>query len=89
MPKLTLDQEKQVCEALTQLGWLETEHALHSAGLRAVRDALQCSTESAKTILGDLRTRKLVDLETTAGGQLDVREPVPPTQFRWIRPATR
>jgi hypothetical protein len=88
MPKLTLDQEKQVCEALIQLGWLETEHALHSEGLRAVRDVLQCSTENAKTVLGDLRTRKLVDLEVTPGGQLDVREPVPLAQFRWIRPAT-
>jgi hypothetical protein len=37
MPKLTLDQEQQVYDALIQLGWLETEHALHSEGVRAVR----------------------------------------------------
>jgi hypothetical protein len=88
MPKLTLDQENRVCEALIRLGWLETEHALHSEGVRAVRDVLQCSTESAKTILGDLRTRKLVDLEVTPDGQLDVLKPVRLPQFRWIRPAT-
>jgi hypothetical protein len=88
MPELTLDQEEQVCEALIRLGWLETEHALHSEGVRAVRDVLQCSTENAKTILGDLRTRKLVDLEVTPDRQLDVRKPVPLAQFRWIRPAT-
>jgi hypothetical protein len=88
MPKLTSDQEKQVCEILIKLGWLETEHALHSEGVRAVRDVLQCSTEDAKAILGDLRVRKLIDLEITPGGQLDDRKPTPPAQWRWIRPAT-
>ena len=51
MPKLTPDEEKQVCEILIKLGWLETEHALHSEGVRAVRDVLRCSTEDAKVIL--------------------------------------
>ena len=88
MSKLTPDQEKQVCEGLIKLGWLETEHALHGEGVRAIRAALQCSTEDAKVILGDLRSRKLVDLEITAGGQLDTREPMPAAQWRWIRPAT-
>jgi hypothetical protein len=88
MPKLTIDQEAQVCEALIKLGWLETEQALHSEGARAVRDVLQCSTEEAKAILGDLRVRKLIDLEITPGGQLDPRKPLPVAQLRWIRPAT-
>ena len=88
MRKLTPDQEKQVCEALSELGWLETEHALHGEGVRVVRDVLQCSTEDAKNILGDLRTRKLIDLEITPGGQLDARKPMPVAQWRWIRPAT-
>jgi succinyl-CoA synthetase beta subunit len=59
MPKLTPDQEKQACEALIKLGALETEHALHSEGVRAIRDVLQCSTEDAKTFLGDLRVRNV------------------------------
>jgi hypothetical protein len=88
MPKLTPDQEKQVCEVLIKLGWLETEHALHSEGVRAIRHVLQCSTEDAKNILGDLRARKLLDLEITPGGQLDARKPMPVAQWRWIRPAT-
>jgi hypothetical protein len=87
MPKLTMDQEKQVCEVLIKLGWLETEHALHGEGVRAVRDVLQCSTEDAKTILGDLRARKLIELEITPGGQLDPRKPMPVAQWRWTRPA--
>jgi hypothetical protein len=87
MPKLTMDQEKQACEVLIKLGWLETEHALHGEGVRAVRDVLQCSIEDAKTILGDLRARKLIELEITPGGQLDPRKPMPIAQWRWIRPA--
>jgi hypothetical protein len=85
--KLTPNQENQVCEVLIKLGWLETEHALHSEGVRAVRDVFQCSTEDAKAILGDLRSRKLVDLEITPGGRLDARKPMPLVQWRWIRVA--
>ena len=87
MAKLTPDREKQICEVLLKLDWMETEHALHSEGVRAVRDVLQCSTEDAKTILGDLRAPKLIELEITAGGQLDPRKPMPVAQWRWIRPA--
>jgi len=88
MPNLTPDQEQQVCAVLIKLGWVETEHALHAEGVRGIRDVLQCSTEDAKTILKDLRTRRLVDLEITPGGQLDARKPMPVAQWRWIRPAT-
>jgi len=88
MSKLTTDQEKQVCEVLIKLGWLETEHALHAEGVRAIRGLLQCSPEDAKAILGDLRTRKLIDLEGTPGGQLDPRALMPVTHLRWIQPST-
>jgi len=86
MPKLTPDQEQQVCDVIIKLGWLETEYALHGEGARAVRDLLQYSTEDAKTILRDLWARKLVDLEITPGAQLDPREPMPVAQWRWTRP---
>ena len=88
MPKLTLDEEKKLCEVLSKLGWLETEHALHAEGVRAIRGVLQCSIKDAKAILGDLRAHKLIDLEITPGGQLDARKPMPVAQWRWIQPAT-
>ena len=88
MPTLTPDQEKQICEVLIKLGSLETEHALHAEGVRAIRGVLQCSTEDAKTILGDLRARKLIDLEITPGAQLDARKLMPVAQWRWIQPTT-
>ena len=88
MPKLTPDQEKQISEVLVKLGWLETEHALHAEGVRAIRGVLQCSTEDAKAILIDLRARKLIGLEITPDGQLDAPKPMPAARWRWIQAAT-
>jgi hypothetical protein len=41
-------QEKQVCEVLIKLGWLETEHALHGEGVRAVRDVFSARLKTPK-----------------------------------------
>ena len=87
MPTLTPDQEKQICEVLIKLGWLETEHGLHGESVSAIRGLRQCSSDDAIAILRDLRVRKLIDLEITPGGQLDARKPMPVVQLRWIRPA--
>jgi hypothetical protein len=88
MSKLTPDEEEQICEALSKLGWLETEHGLHGESVSAIRGLLQCSSDDAIAILRDLRVHKLIDLETTPGGQLDTRKPIPVVQLRWIRPTT-
>ena len=88
MSKLTPDEEEQVCEALINLGWLETEHGLHGESVSAIRGLLQCPSDDAIAILRDLRVRKLIDLESTPGGQLDARKLMPVVQLRWIRPAT-
>jgi hypothetical protein len=87
MPKLTPDEEERVCEALINLGWLETEHGLHGESVSAIRGLRQCSSDDAIAILRDLRVRKLIDLESTPGGKLDGRKPMPVMQLRWIRPA--
>jgi hypothetical protein len=88
MSQLTPDEEEQVCEALSNLGWLETEHGLHGESVRAIRGLLQCSSDDAIAILRDLRVRNLIDLENTPGGQSDARKPMPVMQLRWIRPTT-
>jgi hypothetical protein len=85
MLQLTPDQEKQICETLIELGWLETEHALHGEGVRAIQSVLQASSEDAIAILRDLRARKLIELEITPGGQWDARKPMPVTQWRWLQ----
>ena len=80
------EQEEQVCDALVNLGWLENDHALHAEGVHAIRGVLGCSTDEAKAVLGDLRTRKRIDLTIAQDGELDVRKPMPVAKFRWMRP---
>jgi hypothetical protein len=82
------DQEQQVCDALVNLGWLENDHALHAEGVIAIIGVLHCSTDEAKAVLGDLRSRKRIDVTITPGGALDERKPMPVAQVRWVRPPT-
>ena len=81
--------EQQVCDALVTLGWMESDHALHAEGVRRICELLACSLDDAKVILRDLRTRKLIDIEITSGGALDIRRPMPVAQFRWDQPSSR
>jgi hypothetical protein len=80
------DQEQQVCDALVNLGWLENDHALHAEGVRAILGVLHCSVDEAKAVLGNLRSRHLIEVTITPGGALDAREPMPVAKWRWIRP---
>ena len=80
------EQEEQVCDALVNQGWLENDHALQAEGVHAIRGVLGCSTDEAKAVLGDLRTRKRIDLTIAQDGELDVRKPMPVAKFRWMRP---
>jgi hypothetical protein len=79
------EQEQQVCDALVNLGWLENDHALHAEGVRVIREVLVCSTDDAKAVLHDLRSRKVMDVANRPGGELDTRKPMSVTQLRWIR----
>ena len=54
------------------LGGLETEHGLHGESVSAIRELLQCPSDDAIAILRDLRVRKLIDLESTPDGQLNI-----------------
>jgi hypothetical protein len=79
------EQEQRVCDALVNLGWLENDHALHAEAVIAIRAELGCSIDEAKAILGDLRTRNLIDVTITPGGASDARQPMPVAKWRWIR----
>jgi hypothetical protein len=81
-------QEEQVCDALVNLGWLENDHALHAEGVRVICGVLACSPDEAKAVLGDLRSRELIDVTITPDGALDARAPMPVAKVRWIHPAT-
>ncbi len=80
------EQEQQVCDALVNLGSLENDHALHVEGVRAIRELLVCSTDDAKAVLRDLRSRKLIDMTSTPDGELGTRKPMPVPKLRWTRP---
>ena len=51
-----------------------------------IRELLVCSADDAKAALYDLRSRKLIDVTTTPGGEHDTRKPMPVAQVRWVRP---
>jgi hypothetical protein len=80
------EQEQQVCDALVNLGWVEDDYALHAEGVRVIRQLLVCSTDDAKTVLHDLRSRKLIDVTNTPRVALDIHKPMPVPQLRWVRP---
>ena len=78
------EQEEQVCDALVNLGALETEQGLHAEGVRAIQDVLQCSLEDARAALGELRAHKRIE-ETTTNSDHD-GNPAAALQFRWAQP---
>ena len=80
------EQEQQVCDALVNLGWLEDDHALHAEGVRVIGELLVCSTDDAKGVLHDLRSRKLIDVTITPDVALDTRKSMGLAQLRWVRP---
>lgn len=84
--EMTPGQEQMVCAALVDLGWLENDHALHAEGIRVVCEVLDCTTNQAKLILHDLRSREKIDVVTSATEQPDERLPSSGARIRWVRP---
>ena len=80
-------QEEQVCDALINLGALETEQGLHAEGIRAIQNVLQCSLDDARAALRELRVHKRIE-ETTTSFDHD-GDPDAALRFRWIRPNTQ
>lgn len=77
------EQEQQVCDALVNLGPVDTQQGLHAEGLRTIQGVLHCSLDDARAALGDLRLRKRIQ-ETTAPSEPD--GPQSPLSFLWVRP---
>ena len=76
------DQEQLVCDALVNLGLLETEQGLHGEGVRTIQNVLQCSLDDARAALRDLRVRRKIEETTTLSEHSDG------PRFRWVRPGT-
>jgi hypothetical protein len=76
------EQEQLACDALVQLGPMETQQGLHAEGVRTIQEVLKCSLDDARTALRELRVRKRIEETSTPVEHL--YEP----HFRWVRPGT-
>lgn len=77
------EQEQQVCDALVNLGPVDTEQGLHAEGVRTIQGVLHCSLDDARAALRDLRLRKRIQ-ETSASNEPD--DPHAGLSFSWVRP---
>ena len=75
------EEEHLVCDALVNLGPVETQQGLHAEGVRTIQRVLNCSLDDARATLGELRVRKLIQETATPIEQLD--QP----RFRWVEPS--
>jgi hypothetical protein len=74
------EQEQLLCEALVNLGPVETEQRLHAEGVHKIQEVLHCTLADARTTLRELRVRKRIEETTTPIEKLD--QP----HFRWVQP---
>ena len=79
--RMSPEQEQLLCDALVQLGPVETEQGLHAEGVRKIQEVLHCTLDDARTKLRELRVRKRIEETATPIEQLD--QP----HFRWVQPS--
>ena len=82
------EQEQEVCEALANLGPIDTEQGLHAEGVRAIQGTLLCSMDEARRVLGDLRARHQIQETASPSDERPHYGAPPVTLFRWVRPDT-
>ena len=78
---MSAEQEQLLCDALVNLGPVETEQGLHAEGVRKIQEVLHCSLADARSALRELRLRKRIEETATPIEQLDR------PHFRWVRPS--
>ena len=82
------EQEQQVCDALVNVGAIETEQGLHAEGIRAIQGTLHCSMDDARAALHDLRTRHQIEETALPSDERANHDTLPVSLFRWVRPST-
>ncbi len=76
---MSREQEQLLCDALVDLGPMETQQGLHAEAVRKIQEILKCSVADARTTFQDLRMRKRIEETATPVEQLD--QP----HFRWVQ----
>ena len=79
------EQEEQVCDALVNLGAIETEQGLHAEAVRTIQSVLHCSVNHARAALHDLRERQQVQETASPSDERADYGPLPVPLFRWVR----
>ena len=76
---MSREQEQLLCDALVQLGPVDTEQGLHAEGVNKIQEVLNCTPDVARNTLRELRVRKLIEETTTPVEQFDR------PYFRWVQ----
>ena len=74
------EQEQLLCDALVDLGPVDTEQGLHTEGVLKIQEVLHCTLDEARAALRELRVRKRIEELATPREQLER------PQFRWVQP---
>jgi hypothetical protein len=82
------EQEQEVCEALVNLGAIESEQGLHAEGVRTIQGTLNCSVDDARAALHDLRARRQIQETASPSDERADDGTLPVPLFRWVRPGT-
>ena len=75
------EQEQLLCDALVNLGPVETEQGLHAEGVHKIQEVLHCTLDDARSTLRELRLRKRIEETAVSTEELD--QP----HFRWVQPS--
>jgi hypothetical protein len=78
---MSTEQEQLLCDALVNLGPVETEQGLHAEGVRKIQEVLHCTLDDARIALRELRVSKRIEETATPIEQRD--QP----HFRWVQPS--
>jgi hypothetical protein len=81
-------QEQEVCDALVNLGAIDTEQGLHAEGILAIQRTLNCSIDDARAALHDLRARRQVEETASPSDARADNGTLSVPLFRWVRPGT-
>lgn len=82
------EQEQEVCDALVNLGAIETEQGLHAEGVRTIQGILNCSMDNARAVLHDLRARQQIQETASPSNERADDSPLTVPLFSWVRLGT-
>lgn len=84
MPTLSRS-EQYACDAVTAIDWVDSYELLLDHSIQAIGQCLYCAGDRSRVMLHGLLGRRLIQLEITPGGPVEVNRPASAAQCRWAR----